>query len=127
MEKYFPISLNIRFTPKKDENYILSCHPHGVWAMFLHPCMDAFIQKHGIFPTFFGAPILFKLPLLRRHFNAMNTMAATKDSMKSSMTWRYPYNICVNTTGGIEEMFYGTAGQEEIVLIKHKMKHGLKK
>lgn len=54
----------------------------------------------------FGAPVLSRLPFLRRHLAYCGYLPATKQAMETALQYRYPHNVALTTTGGIQEMFY---------------------
>lgn len=121
---YFP-GKSIMLCKSLDNNrtYILAAWPHGLFGGFNHLCFVNFHQHYGMHVLPVGATALLYCPFLRRVVSAIGFVDAGKKPMTKALQpgqKPYPYNVLHLVVGGIQEMFYGNAGKEQIIISKRK-------
>jgi hypothetical protein len=99
MRRYYPAAMINKCNFKKDKNYLLSGHPHGLWFQGFCLLFPELYFTYGFRMLFTGASAVMYMPILRRFMSWIGFIKANKKEMIEAMSYKFPYNILVNTTG----------------------------
>jgi hypothetical protein len=119
IESYFGAELVIEGEFRKDKNYLVVSHPHGLFGIATGYYGFELHRRFGSIPLFTAADVILMLPLLRRFMVWWGMTEVGAAPLKRSLRQPWPYNIVQLQPGGIAEMFYGTE-REQIILAKRK-------
>ncbi|CAD7941818.1 unnamed protein product [Amoebophrya sp. A120] len=101
-------------------NFLAVYHPHALFGIGHSLMAKEMYEKYGVFPLFAGADVLTKLPLLRRFLAWFGFTKVSASELRRNLQRPFPENFLTLLPGGITEMFYGTEGEEQIVLRKRQ-------
>nr|XP_025706891.1 acyl-CoA wax alcohol acyltransferase 2-like [Callorhinus ursinus] len=118
-----------------NHNYILVCHPHG---LFSHSCFGHFATDTsgfskifpGITPYMLTLGVLFWVPLLRDYVMSSGACSVSQASMDFVLTHKGTGNMLVVVVGGLAECRYGLPGSTTLVLknrtgfVRMALRHG---
>ncbi|XP_027947893.1 acyl-CoA wax alcohol acyltransferase 2 [Eumetopias jubatus] len=133
---YFPLKLLKTHDISPNHNYILVCHPHG---LFSHSCFGHFATDTsgfskifpGITPYMLTLGVLFWVPLLRDYVMSSGACSVSQASMDFVLTHKGTGNMLVVVVGGQAECRYGLPGSTTLVLknrtgfVRMALRHGV--
>eukprot|EP00403_Amphidinium_massartii_P048890 CAMPEP_0178461992 /NCGR_PEP_ID=MMETSP0689_2-20121128/49598_1 /TAXON_ID=160604 /ORGANISM="Amphidinium massartii, Strain CS-259" /LENGTH=241 /DNA_ID=CAMNT_0020088851 /DNA_START=311 /DNA_END=1035 /DNA_ORIENTATION=- len=106
---------------EKERNYMMLYHPHSLWGYGFDMVSDLLYKKMGVTALATGADAIFNIPWLRRVMCWWGLTRVSRKPLLRSLKLPYPRNVLLLSPGGIAEMFYGFAlEQEQLVLAKRK-------
>ncbi|XP_021536244.1 acyl-CoA wax alcohol acyltransferase 2 isoform X1 [Neomonachus schauinslandi] len=118
---YFPLKLLKTHDISPNHNYILVCHPHGLFShsFFGHFATDSsgFCKIFpGITPYVLTLGVFFWVPLLRDYIMSSGVCSVSQASMDFLLTHKGTGNMLIVVVGGLAECKYSLPGSTTLVL-----------
>lgn len=104
---------------RRDKNYLIVYHPHGLFGIAHGLYSKELYDKYGIESLFTGADVIFLMPLLRRLMTWWGCCGVSAEPLRRLLRTPWPHNVAMLQPGGVAEMFYGT-DREQILLSRRK-------
>ncbi|KAG9468360.1 hypothetical protein GDO78_022890 [Eleutherodactylus coqui] len=122
---YFPIKLVQTAPLSPDRNYVLGCHPHGIFSAssFCNFATEATVFSEiypGVRSWLAVLAGLFKFPVYRDYIMSAGVTPVSKDSLKYLLTCCGTGNAVFIVVGGATESLQSSPGEHTVTLSNRK-------
>uniref|UniRef100_A0A3Q3SBK1 Acyltransferase n=1 Tax=Mastacembelus armatus TaxID=205130 RepID=A0A3Q3SBK1_9TELE len=122
---FFPVKLVKTAELSPNKNYILGCHPHGIFSVGAFTCFSTdscgFAEVFpGVRPSLAILAGLFRIPFFREYIMSAGLLPVSKPSIVNSLSKSGKGNAVVIVIGGAAESLEASPGVHTIVVKQRK-------